>query len=498
MKKIIQKSLPGLIKFLERLQKKLTPINLIEDDKAYHALSPVRNADQVDEYIQALDWAIKRREENDILNIAITGPYGSGKSSILKTYIERHQDQGLHFLPISLATFKEDSTVAPVQDSANKPAGGENTSGKENLLRQIELSILQQIFYFEEDKKIPDSRFKKIRSVSQGELVMNSARIILLGLAVVGFFFLKPLFEQLHVTTSERLSTSIKWSSLLILTVGLCSIVYKSIRTITSVSISKLKLQNAEIEIGKNISKSALNNHLDEILYFFEVTSYNVVIIEDLDRFEQTEIFTKLREINQLINKSKKVNRKVAFIYAVKDEMFQDKDRTKFFDFIIPIIPVINSSNSSEKLKRIVSDYKYKISESLIDDIALFIDDMRLLYNVMNEYRVYQLKLGEKLDQEKLMGMVVYKNIHPRDFVDLANRTGFLYNIFGKYNDHINAYIANADTKIADLRKSMETLNRLQIRSIRELRMLYILNLYARLNEPNSLRLGGGRTFSLL
>ena len=58
-----------------------------------------------------------------------------------------------------------------------------------------------------------------------------------------------------------------------------------------------------------------------------------------------TEIFTKLRELNNLINGSKQINRKVVFLYAIKDDMFQDKERTKFFDFIIPVIPVINSSN---------------------------------------------------------------------------------------------------------------------------------------------------------
>lgn len=30
--------------------------------------------------------------------------------------------------------------------------------------------------------------------------------------------------------------------------------------------------------------------------------------------------------------------------------MFKNKDRTKFFDFIVPVVPFINSSNSSKKL----------------------------------------------------------------------------------------------------------------------------------------------------
>ena len=119
---------------------------------------------------------------------------------------------------------------------------------------------------------------------------------------------------------------------------------FKSIRTFKGITIKKLGIGGASIEIDKRISKSILNNHIDEILYFFEVTNNNVVVIEDLDRFEQTDVFTKLREINLLINRSKKVEKDVVFVYAIRDDMFQDKDRTKFFDFIIPIIPIINSS----------------------------------------------------------------------------------------------------------------------------------------------------------
>lgn len=33
-----------------------------------------------------------------------------------------------------------------------------------------------------------------------------------------------------------------------------------------------------------------LNQHLEEILYFFERTNFNVVIIEDVDRFNSTDI----------------------------------------------------------------------------------------------------------------------------------------------------------------------------------------------------------------
>ena len=66
--------------------------------------------------------------------------------------------------------------------------------------------------------------------------------------------------------------------------------------------LNKLNLKEGEIEIIED--NSIFNKHLDEILYFFQVTEYNVVIIEDLDRFGTPNIFLKLRELNQLNQKS--------------------------------------------------------------------------------------------------------------------------------------------------------------------------------------------------
>ena len=75
------------------------------------------------------------------------------------------------------------------------------------------------------------------------------------------------------------------------------------------------------------------------------------MVIEDLDRFDTPDIFLKLRELNFLLNNSAVVGRKIKFIYAVKDDMFKDSSRTKFFDYITTVIPVINPSNSKDKLK---------------------------------------------------------------------------------------------------------------------------------------------------
>lgn len=56
------------------------------NNKEYKDLAPISNIENGQEYINALDWAL---ENNNIRNIALSGPYGSGKSSIINTYIKK-------------------------------------------------------------------------------------------------------------------------------------------------------------------------------------------------------------------------------------------------------------------------------------------------------------------------------------------------------------------------------------------------------------------------
>ena len=51
-------------------------------------------------------------------------------------------------------------------------------------------------------------------------------------------------------------------------------IIYRSIRVLYNLKINKLNIQNAEISINEGISKSILNNHIDEILV---ISSDNII-----------------------------------------------------------------------------------------------------------------------------------------------------------------------------------------------------------------------------
>ncbi|WP_405269335.1 hypothetical protein [Cellulophaga sp. Ld12] len=467
-------------KKLEKLHFKFSKKNQIELD--YTSLSPISNGDKEGHYSNALLWALENRKEEDIKNIALTGSYGSGKSTILKTF-QKNYKGNFEFLNISLATFKEEKTK---KDDDGNPI----IKNKEDLLRLIETSILQQIFYHEEDKNIPDSRFKKIKSYSGKKLLFTSIGILLFIIALLNYFnpyLLQSIFKDSSL--SIFICNTLHYSSILIIIIGIFFLVYKSIRIISSITINKLKFQNAEIGIGESLNKSILNHHLDEILYFFSIRPYNVVIIEDLDRFEETEIFTKLREINLLLNNSEKTKKKnITFIYAVRDDMFSDNERIKFFDFIIPVIPVINSSNSSEILLQKKRKYNYDLTDTFIEDISFFIDDMRLLHNITNEFYLYKVKQGETpLNQNKLFAIITYKNKHPNDFVSLSKNNGYLYDILNAKTQYVSQEVDRLEEKTSILKEEIKNFELVNIKSIKELRQLYIIRVIETLDNFNSL-----------
>src|SRR5690606_6679113 len=70
----------------------------------YEDLTPHADIDNHHDYIDAIKWAIDNKNVN---NLALTGPYGSGKSSILKSFKAKY-GKTYPCLDVSLATFDEE------------------------------------------------------------------------------------------------------------------------------------------------------------------------------------------------------------------------------------------------------------------------------------------------------------------------------------------------------------------------------------------------------
>ena len=446
----------------------LTPTKIDSTDKAYKSVTNLQHA----------------LGNNEITNIALTGPYGSGKSSILKTLKEAATDYT--FLNISLATLEANEALVGENKSGVKPdpncplekcKANEKKKEDKDLSQLVEYSILQQIIYKEKPESIPQSRFKRIKHISYDKSHKFAMQCV--GLIVSVLILIKPdWFINNHLFKMASFDRSLELLFEILSLGYTLYALYAFIRYLTVTlynnSLNKINFKDGEIEISE--TTSIFNKHLDEIIYFFEVTSYNVIVFEDLDRFKDHNIFLKLRELNTLINESNSVERRIIFIYAVRDDIFKDTSRTKFFDYIETIIPVINPSNACDQLRNLLIPFvtEKEIPSKAYRELGQFIDDMRTLKNIVNEFIQYRTRLDEKLVPRKMLGMIVYKNYYPEDFSLLHNNMGVLSKLIKKKVNYISEIVSNINKEIEKLKvEVVEVEKRNKINEL-ELRTVYV------------------------
>lgn len=447
----------------------------------YVSLAPTEHADNTGVYEQVL---IENLAKSDVMNIALTGPYGSGKSSIIRTFMFRHPE--FRFLNISLAAVSEGAEKV----AGEKKEGDTSSTWTPQTESQIEYSILQQIFYHVTDRQIPFSRFKRIRTSSKLLLLLASIGISIFSLSVWFLFFKGataafPEQWQKWLTDHKNAVSIINW---LFFGIGFFMLINTLIRLYQHTQQIKLNLNSAELEISPNKDASALNKHLDEILYFFSVIPIDVVVIEDLDRFQNPEIFIKLREINILINNSKAIKRKVTFLYALRDDVFIDEHRTKFFEFIAPVIPTTNASNAASRLQNEINKMKLPtaIPEAFLNDLGFFIQETRLINNIANEFRIYNAHLKNfEVNYTHLLAIIVYKNKYPTDFSDLQYNRGIMYTHFNRRPLYIEKILEKHKEKRKQLIEKLEVIKRNIFKSIQELRIIYLAELFKEIHSKS-------------
>ena len=439
-------------------------------------LAPLDSINNTSEYLTALDWALKNRR---IRNIALCGPYGAGKSSIINSYLKSHADAQQKSLRISMATFIESET------------DGSDSSHSVSLKPdEIETGILKQLFYKVPHTKIPQSRYRKLHK--GGKLIAwRNLMLISIFLLLVGFIFAPDhvinvaniLYETWPFSTLPAKVAIVAFAALFTGVLGAiawCFYPAFSRMKISSISISS----KANVESDEESNESIFNKNMDEIVYFFEETKYRYVFFEDLDRLNDAAIFVRLRELNTLLNNDDEIKNPVVFIYAVRDDIFSNEDRTKFFDFLIPIVPFINSTNSGEELsKRLEASKKkeflYNISPSFIDDVSPFISDMRILKNIYNEFIIYKSTLQAEpnleLSDDSMMALMVFKNLYPKEFADLQKEQGIVKQAFEDKIRFVNHETTSLNKEIANSSEILEKIQQDNLQNVKELKvaMLY-------------------------
>lgn len=452
-------------------------------------------------YVQRLEKALEGND-NKLHNIALSGVYGSGKSSILEKVVKDLEEERPHttrtisLAPLAAQLKKQDdrkvNSVSDEGDSApEKPSGAPpKSSNNSSITNLIQKEIIKQLLYGTDPGKIPASHFHRINEIGLGKQLLSSLAcgallLFILDIHKWPYNRIQELLTWLPIPTSitKILAEIVIIGLLLIATFALFH--YFD----TRIHLAKIDVGTAGITLGEN-SDSYFDQYLDEIIYIFEKTGIRTVFFEDLDRFQDAQIFDSLRELNQILNNDPKLRHTestiqkisqrlhfspsaeeknsqssipIQFVYAIHDAIFSNQyvladeqvsnkeslshsfSRAKFFDLIIPVMPFVSASNSYQIALETLEDVLDANDPQMINLLELVADaipDKRTWINIRNEFIVYRehlfvqspegrftSKLG--LDESHLLAFIIYKNCYLDDSVkihDGKSKLDYFYN----------------------------------------------------------------------
>ncbi len=362
---------------------------------------------EYDEYVELLSQAI---ENEKVKNIGIVAPYGAGKSSLIASYIEKEEKKNKNIkkniLTISLANY-----IFATSDDEDKPKASYVSES------EIEKSILQQLFYRNDGEKTPLSRFSHLKIFHIKSLIIS------LIFSIFTFIMAGLIIYFNHYEIFKLILTN--FFLLIIVLILFTSFCFLINFLLNSKIINKIEIGKLSLETIQTKDISILNAYLDEIIYFFEKNSFNILIIEDMDRLENINIFSKLRELNTLLNNNEQIikkHSKITFIYAVKDSLFEDEEqRSKFFEYIISIMPSLTNSNIYDELfAALHEEEKVKVTKSVLINIGDYIGSRRILNNIINDFRTHRSCLNINTNNQKaideLFALMSLKNIYPDEY----------------------------------------------------------------------------------
>lgn len=500
----------------------------VEQNADFYILTPtILNPEEYALYEPAITQALNN---NDVRNIAITGGYGAGKSSVIETAKKENKD--LKWVDISLAHFQSESKRANKgfatnnTESINNKSYSNNESNIENsgvantasvnktnltfspteedIIFNAEAALLNQLIFQVNSKDIPQSRFK--RTVPEDKRQVHTKAVftvafILSFLFLVYFMFLRLDLQNAGAAqvdsiasflTSDFLAWGLATIAFIVVITGLYFFVSNQLKTKSfSRVLHKLKVFNTEIELFEESRSSPLEEYADDVVYVLLNSNIDVVVFEDLDRFDSIGIFEHLRAINTLVNSSKEGRDKpVKFFYLIRDSLFNDaSERTKFFDLIIPVIPFVDTESSFSELSKALEGFGIFPDETFLYQLSLFIYDPRALFEIANEAN--QLKrcmLGYKgevtrLDDVKIVSLAAYKVAFPQDFEKMYSRNSIIDILLDMRDEYASFLNQDLNAKLERINAEIETLNNLMQVSDENIDLLYMLPSYNELQD---------------
>lgn len=457
---------------------------MTEETPKLRPLSPAYIPGQHQEYVKILKAELTKSGPKAPRNIALTGHYGSGKSSVLMETQRVLEEDSVKVINLSLPSLGiGDGRI---------PENGDKELDTTNLIQK---EIVKQLLYRRKPSDMPASRYHRLDNFSIWPGLRTAAGA---GVAVTGFALIAKLPEKVRDALPPEawswvnlhwwgnLAGPIQWSSLLwvfVLTV---------LATLWMQRLLQQRIRVTELTAGPtkvtltDSSSSYFDEYLDEIVYFFQMSETSVVIFEDLDRFKDPYIFETLRELNMLLNNAEQIRTKpIRFVYAIRDSIFEQLDietgkaktgedetvdsraatspdegetrrltstnRTKFFDLVVPMVPFISHRTSHELIQEELNAITLgqRPGDEVINIVSAHLTDMRLIKNICNEYEVFQRRILtddglKELTADRLFSSIVYKNLYLVDYEKIRDGTSQLDTFYRAYREWVAQQTAAA------------------------------------------------------
>lgn len=397
-------------------------------------------------------------------NIAVIGNRGSGKSSILRSYDRNRPDKVGDFLFISLIDFENQnqSSDKPAAASAEdapgnagdpkkNPAANKPEAGK---AQKLEYSLLCQILARCTAGDLEGSSLSPIPTVPPS-MAQLPRYLVFLFLISFPLIFHEPFGALLGVMGIPETGRVVLRGLVLAL---LCGTLCIGMSWLAEALLPRLRLQkftlkgtHSQAELALDSGKHCLDQFKFELIYILSRMSDKIgctVVFEDMERLDSgvcIELMTKLRELNTLLNTHRQTldpalsQKPIRFIYAMSDEVFDAETRTKFFDYIMPVVPALNATNAEQILKNRLHDTKTKLDNdsmrALLPVIAPHLTDYRTLRSVLGEFEMLQHIYAASIDDleeytivdkdnSRLLALAVYKVLFPKEYHSAFTDTG--------------------------------------------------------------------------
>lgn len=420
---------------------------MTKKNSSIYPLSPLNdlNSHNYHVYKKYLSDALRN---NRVKNIAITGDFGIGKSSILKTFCKETNN---NFMFLSLAEYNNRETKSLNEQLDIFGNTSENNKEDEvNERNKFEASLLRQIISLCHKDDIPLSGLKLVPEEStKSKRTLLTLLLCIDIIAICFVVFSKYVSAFFHNILGQN--TNLHYFHLLLYLIIIILSVYIFGRIFFDF-ISKAKLQEVSASVtgsrseisakAENIEYCLERNSL-ELSYIFEMLSkeYDAVVFEDMDRIDHkitVEILTCLREINNTVNErlrekyenksffkkfintlkplmlnlflrnrliyflynekankrlylrtGKLTRKKLCFIFVINEEMIADFDYNKYIDYGLTVVPELGSENAVDIITALINDLELAYDVKFVDDLVELTKEIPKLrdYRTLNQIR---------------------------------------------------------------------------------------------------------------